>query len=1118
MSVFKNPLSELADYEPIEKEVKIGRKSLQICGLVEAAKSYFISEFLKNEKPWKLVISYDENRARRIYEDISSFNENTFLYPAKDMLFFDADIRGHLISKQRINVWKHMLMDAEGIVVTTADALMDKLGEYESFKDKVIHISSNDNINVEKLTRDLILLGYDRNFEIEGEGQFAVRGGIIDIFPLTEEQPVRIELWGDEIDSIRSFDLESQRSTESISEVDIYPAKEFSEAGKVSFLKYWHSNDNIIFIEEPHRVLEKAEFIEKEFKDGMAGRIEANQIKAAEVPEIFSADEIINALKKTAPLCLTALDYRLAFMNIESRYSLESRQLSAYHNAFDMLIEDLKRFKAEKYRIVLVTASKTRAGRLAESLREYGLLAFYQAEGQEMELRAGQITVIYGNLHSGFEYPLIKFIVISESDIFGKKQKKGRAKKSRKSKAALASLNELNVGDYVVHEDYGIGIYRGMEKAEVDDIIKDYIKIEYAGNSSVMIPVSRLDIIQKYADSQVKSPRINKIGSGEWNKTKSRVKAAVEDMARDLIELYSGRLKGKGYVYAPDTVWQREFEEMFPFEETEDQLKAIEDAKNDMESGRIMDRLVCGDVGYGKTEVALRVAFKAVQENKQVIYLVPTTILARQHYNTFKERMKEFPVRVELLCRFVNGSQQKKIINDFNKGFADIIIGTHRVLSDSLHPKDLGVVVIDEEQRFGVRHKEKLKKIKENVNVLTLTATPIPRTLHMSLSGIRDLNMLSEPPMDRKPIQTYVMEYHDEIAKEALKREIMRGGQVYFVYNKIKGIEEITAKLQQLLSDDVNIAYAHGQMNERRLETIMLDFIAGDIDVLVSTTIIETGLDIPNVNTIIIYDADKMGLSQLYQLRGRVGRSSQTAYAFMMYRRDKLLTAEAEKRLKAIKEFTELGSGIKIAMKDLEIRGAGSVLGARQHGHLEAVGYELYCKLLNTAVAELKGNKTEKTKTQTSVEIEADAYIPYEYIKNEEQKLDTYKRIALIDSEEDFLDMQDELIDRFGDPPASVINLLKTALIKSEASKLYISEVSISKAAVQFIMDTDTATEDINTGEIQPLINKYEGFLHITIGEKTTWTLYPAKEKTEVNFNLEACILLLKEMEILKKK
>jgi len=591
----------------------------------------------------------------------------------------------------------------------------------------------------------------------------------------------------------------------------------------------------------------------------------------------------------------------------------------------------------------------------------------------------------------------------------------------------------------VVHENHGLGIYRGIEKVEVDHVVKDYMKIEYSGGSNLYIQATQLDVLQKYAGSDAKKPKLNKLGSQEWNKTKSRVRGAVANIAKELVALYAARQEEQGYQYGPDTVWQREFEELFPFEETEDQTAAIEATKADMESPRIMDRLICGDVGYGKTEIAIRAAFKAVQENKQVVLLVPTTILAQQHYNTFVQRMKDFPVRIDLLCRFRTAAQQKKTLEDLKKGLVDILIGTHRVLSKDVEFKDLGLLVIDEEQRFGVAHKEKIKQLKQNVDVLTLTATPIPRTLHMSLVGIRDMSVLEEPPLDRVPIQTYVMEYDEEMVREAISRELARGGQVFYVYNRVNNIVDLTNRVAALVPE-ASVAFAHGQMKERELEQIMYSFINGEIDVLVSTTIIETGMDISNVNTIIIHDADQMGLSQLYQLRGRVGRTNRTAYAFLMYRRNKMLKEVAEKRLHAIREFTELGSGVKIAMRDLEIRGAGNLLGAEQHGHMEAVGYDLYCKMLSAAVKEAKGLKMEED-FETSIDLALDAFIPPGYIPNESQKLDIYKRIAGIENGEEAEDMLEELLDRFGEPPKSVQNLLAVAELKALAHKAYITEI-----------------------------------------------------------------------------
>ena len=721
---------------------------------------------------------------------------------------------------------------------------------------------------------------------------------------------------------------------------------------------------------------------------------------------------------------------------------------------------------------MIPTTSRTRAERLAENLRDYEIEAFY-SENPDRILKSKEIMVSYGNLHKGFEYPLLKFVVITQTDIFGREKAKKRRAKKQYSGKKIQSFSDLNIGDYVVHENHGLGIYRGIEKIEVDKVAKDYIKIEYADNSNLYILATGLDLIQKYAGSDaVKIPKINKLGTQEWSRTKSKVKTAVKDIARDLVALYSARQNQKGFQFSQDNVWQKEFEEIFPYEETMDQLTAIEAMKKDMESDKIMDRLVCGDVGYGKTEIAIRGAFKAVQDGKQVVVLVPTTILAQQHYNTFTQRMKDYPIRIDLLSRFRTAAGAKMTIEGLKTGEVDIVIGTHKVLSKDVKFKDLGLLVVDEEQRFGVTHKEKIKTLKQNVDVLTLSATPIPRTLHMSLVGIRDMSVLEEPPVDRLPIQTYVMEFDDEMVREAINRELIRGGQVYYVYNRVNNIDEIAAGIAKLVPD-ANVVFAHGQMSERKLEQIMYDFIEGEIDVLVSTTIIETGLDISNVNTIIIHDADNFGLSQLYQLRGRVGRSNRTSYAFLMYKRDKMLKEVAEKRLQAIREFTELGSGIKIAMKDLEIRGAGNILGARQHGHMESVGYDLYCKLLNEAVAEEKGMEVMDS-FETKIDISIDAFIPPQYIKNEFQKLSVYKQIASIESEEEYRDMQDELMDRFGELPKNVENLLSIALIKALAHKAWITEISNIGTQLKFAMYREAK---IDVAGIQAIVDRYKGKL-----------------------------------------
>ena len=818
-------------------------------------------------------------------------------------------------------------------------------------------------------------------------------------------------------------------------------------------------------MDEPVRLQESAEIVEKEYFHSLESREEAG-IEADEIPiQVEQTDHTIGKMNKYYGIAFTMLESKCGMFKVRSVYSLQVKTVNPYNSSFELLTRDLKKLKRTGYRVILVSGSRTRAKRLAEDLRDYDLSSFYSEE-MERQVNPGEIMVTCGYISEGYEYPMLKFTVISESDIFGKKKKKKKRKTYEGKK--IQEFSELKPGDYVVHENHGLGIYQGIEKVEVDTVTRDYMKISYADGGILYIPATQMDLIQKYAGADTKPPKLNKLGTPQWKKTKGQVKKAVQLIAKDLVKLYATRQQTEGYVYGPDTVWQREFEEMFPFEETEDQLRAIEDTKKDMESTKIMDRLICGDVGYGKTEIAIRAAFKAVQEGKQVVYLVPTTILAQQHYNTFIQRFKDFPVRVDLMSRFRTQAQQKKTVEDLKKGLVDIVIGTHRVLSKDVGYKDLGLLIIDEEQRFGVTHKEKIKKLRENIDVLTLTATPIPRTLHMSLIGIRDMSVLEEAPMDRMPIQTYVMEYNDEMVREAIERELARGGQVYYVYNRVENIADLALRVQKLVPD-ARVSYAHGQMNEHQLEDIMYDFINGDIDVLVSTTIIETGLDIANANTMIIQDADRFGLSQLYQLRGRVGRSNRMAYAFLLYQRDKMLKEVAEKRLAAIREFTDLGSGFKIAMRDLEIRGAGNLLGESQSGHMAAVGYDLYCKMLNEAVSQLKGKK-EEADYATTIDLDIDAFIPESYIKNEYQKLDIYKRIATIETEEEMDDMTEELIDRFGDLPKKVQQLLHIAALKSLAHSAYITAIEQKGKDYKFILYEKA---NLDPAKIPALLKKY---------------------------------------------
>ena len=1161
--VFANPLVDLAEYTDMKQDLDKGKGPVQISGVTDSQKVHVMHE-LSKDNPWRLVVTYDDTRAKEIFDDFSYFEPNTWLYPARDLLFYSSDIHGNLLTRQRMQVFKHLLEDEGGVVVTTVDGLMDHLLPLSMIKESCLNIMVGQTLDMEEIKHLLTGMGYERMGQVDGMGQFSVRGGILDVFPLTEEVPVRIELWGDEVDSIRSFDAESQRSIQQMDEVTIYPAAELiltkkdieegilcleadekkqekafrdqkkpEEAQRirravgelveslkegfdvqtldayiryfckdtVSFLDYMkevgakvtlvssgvarktaenkQTSGLALILDEPQRMKEKAETVETEFRESMSHRLEQGYILPGQADLLFSSKTVLAECHTPHSIFMTGLDQRLPGMTPKAKYSLTGKNLNSYQNSFEILIKDLTKWKKDGYRVVLLSASRTRASRLAGDLREYDLRAFCP-EDAGRPVAPGEIMVTYGKLHKGFEYPLIKFVVITEGDMFGVEKRKKKRKKYNYEGKKISSFSELSVGDYVVHESHGLGIYKGIEKIEQDHVIKDYIKVEYGDGGNLYLPATRLEGIQKYAGADAKVPKLNKLGGTEWTKTKTKVRTAVREIAKELVELYAARQDAEGFQYGPDTVWQKEFEEMFPYDETDDQLTAIDDTKRDMESKKIMDRLICGDVGYGKTEIALRAAFKAVQEEKQVVYLVPTTILAQQIYNTFVQRMKDFPVRVDMMSRFRTPGEMKKTVEGLKKGYVDIIVGTHRVLSKDVQFKNLGLLIVDEEQRFGVTHKEKIKQMKQNVDVLTLTATPIPRTLHMSLIGIRDMSVLEEPPVDRVPIQTYVMEYNDEMIREAIHRELGRGGQVYYVYNRVNNIDEVANHVASLVPD-ANVAFAHGQMNEHQLEKIMLDFINGDIDVLVSTTIIETGLDIPNANTMIIQDADRLGLSQLYQIRGRIGRSNRTSYAFLMYKRDKMLKEDAEKRLQAIREFTELGSGIKIAMRDLEIRGAGNILGAEQHGHMEAVGYDLYCKMLNEAVIALKGGQEEEETFETVVDCDIDAFIPDGYIKNEYLKLDVYKRISAIETDDEYMDMQDELIDRFGDIPKSVDNLLRVAELKAMAHRAYVTEVDINTQEIRIELYPKAK---LDVTKIPALIAEYKTALRFAQGEK----------------------------------
>ncbi len=1199
-----NPFLKTESYQALQQALTDGVGPLAVTGTVDPVKAQLLVSLrntgktsaraaAKNGKrPWKLLVVKDEATGKRFVRDIHAFSEQAWYYPAKDFLFYQADTQGTLITRQRVEVLKHIMEDDGGVVVASIDALMDRVLGRENFSESVLTVEPGMTMEMEALSTKLSRLGYERVVEVDAMGEYSIRGGIVDVYPFTSENPVRIEFWDTEVDGIRTFDAETQRSIDTLDSVEIYPASDRAgsaagEKQEVSLLDYFDER-TLLFLDEPDRLRERGTVVETEFRESFEARVEEMQHHAklaatleaqglAEKDErdpdklIYGIDQIMERLDTPRTIAFSALGTNLSVLKTKQRVHFETAEVTPYNKSgFEMLLKDLQRWQSEQYQIVLLSPSRTRASRLAQNLRDYDLRAYCPdvpeanadavsadgaagtgnlagasassagtkqsttalASGKAANMRSGQgsslsaqildvagreiraaheaetrgaIMVMFGVLNTGYQFPAERFVLLTEGDMFGNTNAVQKKRKQKKLDGQhIAKLSELSVGDYVVHEDHGIGIYRGIERIESQGVTKDYIKIEYGDGGNLYLPATRLEGIQKYAGAEATKPKLNRLGGTEWTKTRSRVQHAVKEIARDLVKLYAARQSESGYQFGPDTVWQKEFEEMFPYEETVDQDLAIEAVKQDMESHKIMDRLICGDVGYGKTEVALRAAFKAVQDSKQVAYLVPTTILAQQIYNTFVERMKGFPVNIALLCRFRTPQQIRKSLDDLKAGRVDVIIGTHRLLSKDVEFRNLGLLIVDEEQRFGVTHKERIKNLKKNVDVLTLTATPIPRTLHMSLVGIRDMSVLEEPPIDRVPIQTYVMEYNDELVREAINRELARNGQVYYVYNRVNNIADVAGHVQKLCPE-ARIAYAHGQMSETQLEDIMLRFINGEVNVLVSTTIIETGLDIPNANTMIIQDADRMGLSQLYQIRGRVGRSNRTAYAFLMYRRGKMLTEESEKRLKAIREFTQLGSGIRIAMRDLEIRGAGNVLGAEQHGHMEAVGYDLYCKLLNTAVKEEKGELQEQPGFDTQIDCDIDAFIPDTYIPNESQKLDVYKRISSIENEEDYSEMQDELIDRFGEIPKPCANLLRIALLRAEAHRSYATEVDIRKGSWKILLDPKAR---IRVEEIPALVREQQGRLRFVTGKQAmlvfrqsarekAWTLLETMDDAE---------------------
>ena len=1104
--VFIYPLQNSKEYKDVINCINSNKGSLLINGLLSVQKPHITYSIFKElNRPIVFVASTDLE-AKKAYEDLSFYMKDKVVYLGyQDIYFYHLDAKDRNEEAKKLKVLLRLAKGEKIVLVTSTEAILKKYMPKEVLLNNTYNYKIGDKINLEELSERLVSLGYERVSKIEGFGQFSIRGGIVDIFSLEYTNPIRMELFDDEIDSIRTFDVFSQKSIDKIKKFTITPSREFiypekvndaveklkKETGKLTnedvfanieniesktyfegienYIDYIYPEENksiftylndnaIIFVNDISRLKERCENYINEFNENYKLNLERGLALKSQGRLLYHFNEL-DLIKGEKKLILnTLLPKPVNDFRISSVVNFESREVPTFNGKLDILCEELNRLKYNGFKIILATNTLERAKKLNKELLDLGLETTVSRK-RNIEIKSSQIIIVPAQISSGFEYKSIKFVVVTDNEMIGVHKRASNTKSKKKKKGQkIESFLDLNVGDYVVHENSGIGRYTGIEQISVNGIKKDYMKIIYQGGDNLYVPIDQMDKVQKYIGSDVEKVKLNKLGSSEWTRAKAKVKKEIEDMTKDLIELYAKREKVKGYKYSKDTPWQNEFESLFPHEETEDQLKAIKETKKDMESDKVMDRLICGDVGYGKTEVAIRAVFKACMDQKQVAVLVPTTILAQQHYNTFRERFENYPIRVEVLSRFKSPKQQKEIINDAKKGLVDVLIGTHRIISKDINLPNLGLVVIDEEQRFGVKHKESLKQIKSTVDVLTLSATPIPRTLHMSLSGIRDMSVIEEPPQERHPIITYVTEAKESVIQDEIEREISRGGQVFFVYNRVEHIEEMASKIKRLVPD-AKVAVAHGRMTSKMLEDIILGFLNKEYDVLVCTTIIETGMDISNANTMIVYDADKMGLAQLYQLRGRVGRSSRQGYAYLMYEKDKVLSEIAEKRLKAIREFTEFGSGFKIAMRDLEIRGAGNILGSQQHGHMAVIGYDLYVKMLNDAIKKVKGEPILE-EIDVEIDLSVNAYIPDTYISDELTKIEMYKKIASIESKEDMLEVQEELEDRFSDLPKSVQTLLKISYIKSLCKIMKVEKVRQVKDEIWLLPLTKYKTKE----------------------------------------------------------
>ena len=1152
------PLITSDKFSSIKRDIEEKDNLVEVYGLSESSKAYFANSVYESfEKP-VVIITHNDMEAKNLYEDLNLYTSNVSYFPAKEVVFYNVDAISGDLRWARLRVIKEILERKKGIVVTSIDAFASAYTPKKLFKDHKLSLKVGKEVSFEEISKVLIEGGYERVEIVEGKGEFSLRGGLLDVFPPDSIYPYRIELFGDEIESIRTFNVESQRSIDKVKTLKIFPAKEMivnenvieealnfmkSELDEVvknssdkerieklktivnrnmeifretktfetidSYLPFLYKNSQTLFdyldkymiiLDDRVRTLGKLDSTYIEFNENYSIFLERGDILPSQSNLLIPKEKLITLLEERVDIVLEEIDKNSERLNADSKYEVRGASLNHYQGQLDILIDDILAKKSLGYRTIILSGTRPRGERLVNTLRERGIESTYKDQIDEIQF--GEVVITFGNLLKGFECPEYKICVISDKEVFGEaKRKLKKTKRKTKGVSKIKSFAELKPGDYVVHANHGIGVYKGIKQIEVGGNKRDYLDIIYDKGDKLYVPVEQLDLVQKYIGSEGKTPKVNKLGSNEWTKAKAKVKKSINEIAKDLMKLYAARATMKGHKFSKDTQWQRQFEDEFPYDETPDQLACIEEIKADMESDKSMDRLLCGDVGYGKTEVAVRAAFKAVMDGKQVAFLVPTTILAEQHYKNLTKRFSDFPVTIDMVSRFRTAKEQKATLQAVKEGNVDILIGTHRLVSKDINFKDLGLLIVDEEQRFGVAQKEKIKNIKKNVDVLTLSATPIPRTLHMSLTGVRDISVIETPPEERYPIQTYVVEQNDQLIRDAIIREISRGGQVYFVYNRVEDIDKMAGYVQNLVPE-AKVSVAHGRMTERELENEMIDFMNNEKNVLVCTTIIETGIDIQNVNTIIVYNADKMGLSQLYQLRGRVGRSNRIAYAYLLYTKDKILTEVAEKRLKALKDFTELGSGFKIAMRDLEIRGAGNMMGSSQHGHMATIGYDLYCRMLEDTIKLIKGD-IDKEPIETTVDLKVDAYIPSNYIEDEMQKISIYKKIAALETMEEYMDIKEELEDRYSEIPQPVYNLMDIAYIKSKAKMLFIEEIKETPKEIIFKF----AKDDENYKNVfKEILIKYKDSVLLKFGEEPSF-VFIDKEK-----NREEMLEFFKEM------